>query len=312
MAGQRQRIGSWPESSGDRRRIDATLALAVRHFSEVRALQPLATRLSTRPHGSSSAALTCGFLFLAGVGGLLGACVHQTEPPPVVAASSSSTHVQEALTLLGRALDQLAQRARAGAQSGEASSAALEVKLRAAHKDVLWLERRAPAWPKSAARDEFLAAISAHVQLLGEVSHAPSAEAEPLLDAVVRDLQVKSRQCRRFGGPVPVSVNVVTRDAGDREVTGYEVWYVRKAYEHKPAAFRRFERNSSPAHRVFQEAGYYVLWAARPAVREQARQGDRLDVEVGPDQLEQVVDLRVPLVPVEPFPAPREAALITP
>ena len=239
--------------------------------------------------------------------------------PPVVLPASFGTPAEETLSALGRALDQHAREAHAAAQAAGAPSS-LEARLRAAQKDVLWLERRAPTWPKSAALDELVAALSAHVELLGEVHHTASAEAEPLLDAVIRDLQVKARQCRKFGGPVPVSVNVVTRDSGQQEVTGYEVWYVRKAYEGKPSAFRRFERNSSPAHRVFQEAGYYVLWAEHPAARQEGRQeareaarrGVRIDVELGAEQLEQIVDLSVPgvaSVPSEPAPAstPREA-----
>lgn len=273
-------------------------------------MPPLGSRTSSRAYWSAAAAAPAFcFFFLAALSSLLGACSSQLEARQVVAPSPVSAHPQEGLSALRRALDHLVQQLREGEQTAGVSPSSLEVRLSAAQKDVVWLERRAPGWPASAALHEFVAAISAHVQLLDEVRDASSAEAEPLLDAVVRDLQVKARQCRRFGGPVPVSISVVTRDAKHQEITGYEVWYVRKAYERRPAAFRRFEQNSSPARRVFQEAGYYVLWAEPPAALGQAGRGARLDVEVGAEQLDQVVDLSVPVLSVEPAPSPvpREA-----
>ena len=80
-----------------------------------------------------------------------------------------------------------------------------------------------------------------------------------------------------------------------REVNGYEVWYVRKAYETKPAAYRRFEQNSSPAGHVFNEAGYYVLWTDHLSARARKLRAQPLDVEIGPDRREQFVDLVVPV-----------------
>ena len=141
-----------------------------------------------------------------------------------------------------------------------------------------------------------------HRQLLGELRQLPSAEARPLLGAVLRDLEIKSAQCRRFGGPVPVNVSVITRDIAQREVTGYEVWFVRKALERKLRAARRFDRHSSPAGRIFNEAGYYVLWAVPPGQRPDASSIARVDVEVGASQQDQVVDLTAPAAETEAGP----------
>jgi hypothetical protein len=163
-----------------------------------------------------------------------------------------------------------------------------------AQKDVTWLERNVAKWPAGPSVDAFVAAFVAHRQVLADARRAAPAEAAPQIQAVVRDLAVKAQQCRTFGGPVPVNVRVVTRDADNREVSGYEVWYVRKAYERMPNAYRRFEQNSSPAGHVFNEAGYYVLWADHLSARARRLRGVPLDLEVGPDRREQVIDLIVP------------------
>lgn len=174
-----------------------------------------------------------------------------------------------------------------------ATSALAEAVARA-KKDVTWLERNVAKWPPGPPVEAFVAAFVAHRQVLADARRAAPAEAAPQIEAVVRDLAVKAQQCRTFGGPVPVDVRVVTRDADNREVNGYEVWYVRKAYERMPRAYRRFEQNSSPASHVFNEAGYYVIWADHLSARARRQRGVPLDLEIGRDRREQVIDLVVP------------------
>jgi len=243
-----------------------------------------------------------GLILLGLAGGLSSACApHAAAPgadrpaslPPLLA------HAAEELALLAQSLARFAE---ARAQSGDMDPS-LGARLSQAQGDVRWLERHVSSWQVSPAVNEFAAAITEQRRLLAGVPAAPIVETLPVIDAVLRDLQVKARQCRRFGGPVPVSVSVVTRDANNQEVTGYEVWFVRKAYEREAGAFRRFDRNSSPAGRVFQEAGYYVLWAERPSALGQRQRGTPLDVEVGAEQRDQVVDLMAPLATDE-RPAP--------
>ena len=209
-----------------------------------------------------------------------------SEVPPIAAQRSPAG--DELHALVG-ALDALLNDGERAPSTGP-----LAAGLRQARIDVIWLERRAASWPSTPAVEAFVAAMSGHRQLLAQAGRAPAAEAAPLIDVVVRDLAIKARQCRTFGGPIPVDVHVVTRDTANREVSGYEVWYVRKAYERDPAAFRRFEQNSSPAAHLFNEAGYYVLWVDQASASDRRRRGVPFDLEVGPDRLRQVVDLVVP------------------
>jgi hypothetical protein len=235
---------------------------------------------------------------------LLGAALGCIEPrppaapPPAVAttrpsASTTNTATQasarDALVALLPELEAL----QADTERVPASTPLAEAVARA-RKDVAWLERNVGKWPVGPPLDGFVAAFVAHRHVLAEAREAPAAEAALQIDAVARDLAVKAQQCRTFGGPVPVNVRVVTRDAENREVSGYEVWFVRKAYERMPAAYRRFEQNSSPAGHIFNEAGYYVIWADHLSARARRQRGVPLDLEVGPDRREQVVDLIVP------------------
>jgi hypothetical protein len=217
----------------------------------------------------------------------------QAAPPPATApapsASAQSLAARDALHALLPELEGLA----ADAERVPASSP-LAASVARAQKDVAWLERNVAKWPPGPPVEAFVAAFVAHREVLAGARHAAPAEAAPQIEAVVRDLAVKAQQCRTFGGPVPVNVRVVTRDAANREVSGYEVWYVRKAYERMPNAYRRFEQNSSPAGHVFNEAGYYVIWADHLSVRARRQRGVPLDLEVGPDRREQVIDLVVP------------------
>lgn len=201
--------------------------------------------------------------------------------------SALAVRAQQELALVSEALDELAR------TSHLALDASLGARLGNARKELGWLTRKAPSWAPSTSLEELVSTLAQHRELLGELRQLPSEEARPLLSALLRDLEIKAQQCRRFGGPVPVNVSVVTRDAEHREVTGYEVWFVRKAYERRPRAFRRFDRNSSPAGRVFQEAGYYVLWAVPPG-QSPNPSSIRLDVEVGANEQDQVFDLTAP------------------
>jgi hypothetical protein len=211
----------------------------------------------------------------------------ERSPLTSALASALTARAQQELTLVSEALDELAR------TSHLALEASLGRQLGNARKELGWLTRKAPSWAPSTSLEELVSTLAQHRELLSELRQLPSEEARPLLSALLRDLEIKAQQCRRFGGPVPVNVSVVTRDAEHREVTGYEVWFVRKAYERRPRAFRRFDRNSSPAGRIFQEAGYYVLWAVPPGQSPNPF-SIRLDVEVGANEQDQVFDLTAP------------------
>lgn len=216
------------------------------------------------------------------------------EPSPQP-ESARLQRVREELALASEAFDELTRASHLALDPG------LGAQLAHVRKELGWLARKAPSWQPSSSVAELAGALAQHRQLLAELRQLPSAEARQLLGAVLRDLEIKALQCRRFGGPVPVNVSVVTRDLEQREVTGYEVWFVRKAYERKRGSARRFDRHSSPAGRVFNEAGYYVLWAVPPG-QSPGASSTPLDVEVGASQQDQVVDLTAPAV--EPGPGP--------
>jgi hypothetical protein len=220
----------------------------------------------------------------SGAGGRAGA-ESAERTPPQEHGHASLARVQEELRLAREAFDELTR------DSHLALDPELGARLAHVRQELLWLARKAPSWQPGPSVEELAVALAQHRLLLAELRRLPSAEARPMLGAVLRDLEIKSRQCRRFGGPVPVNVTVITRDAEHREVTGYEVWFVRKAYERRPREARRFERHSSPAVRAFTEAGYYVLWAAPPGLSAASM---RLDVEVGASEQDQVVDLTAP------------------
>jgi len=235
----------------------------------------------------SRARATRGLLVLLLLGAPATGCGGQNAqtPPPPAPGPTLQARASDELRGLARSLESFER---------DPSAAGVAAVLRQAKADLAWLERQAGGWKASPALEAFADGISDHRRLLAEAGERSADELAPLLDAVAHDIAVKARQCRTFGGPVPVSVRVVTRDGTNREVNGYEVWYVRKAYQGKPAAFRRFEQNSSPAAHVFNEAGYYVLWTDHLSARARKLRAEPLDVEVGPDRREQLLDLVVP------------------
>jgi hypothetical protein len=159
--------------------------------------------------------------------------------------------------------------------------------------DVKWLIGAAPRWPMNENTAGFSRSITYTTALLRSLLEGVRRDVQPVLDIARRDIHLNFLQCRMRGGPSPVSVRVATRTRGNQEVSGYEVWYVRKAFENVGAAFRRFERNSSPTERIFREAGYYVLWVEQQAPDGLKRRGPRLDLEIGVDASKQI-DLHAP------------------
>lgn len=165
--------------------------------------------------------------------------------------------------------------------------------IRSMSTDVTWLERNAPAWRPSESTAGFSRSIAYTTALLQSLLDRVRTDVKPVLDIARRDLRIHFLQCRAMGGPTTVQVRVRTRDGSSKEVGGYEVWYVRKAFENVPAAFRRFEQNSSPTERSFREAGFYVLWVEHTVPSGLKRRGTRLDFEIGLDQTTRI-DLATP------------------
>ncbi len=159
--------------------------------------------------------------------------------------------------------------------------------------DIGWLEGQAPSWPASENTEGFIRSISYTTASLQALLDGVRKDVIPVVETARRDIEINARQCRTMGGPSSVQVSVVTRDKSRNEVGGYEVWYARKAFENVESSFRRFERNSSPADRVFREAGFYILWVEETLASGAKRRGTRLDIEIGPDRSTRV-DLNTP------------------
>lgn len=165
--------------------------------------------------------------------------------------------------------------------------------LQAIDVDVTWLRKAAPRWPINENAVGFSRSITFTTALLRSLIDGIRKDVHPVLEIARRDININTVQCRNHGGPTSVDVRVATRTKGNQEVGGYEVWYVRKAFENVATASRRFDRNSSPTDQIFREAGFYVFWVEQHAPDGLKRRGTRLDVEVGVDVRKQI-DLPTP------------------
>jgi hypothetical protein len=231
------------------------------------------------------------------IGLLTLACTHATPPPSratTPAISAARSKALAGLESLEAALERIKQSYPRPPPGRDRTWVIWQASVTQTQEDVRWLGRRAPSWPESAALDALITTVTAQAARLE--GHRPSEVTPPLglLDSVGRDIAIKAQQCRLFGGPVPVSVNVISKDHVNQEVSGYEVWFVRKGFEDTPREFRRFERHSSPAARVFNDPGYYVLWLERQEPGGARARGERVDVEIGPEQRVQEIDLLAP------------------
>jgi hypothetical protein len=242
---------------------------------------------------------SCGLTFVACA---QTASVSEADVAERVAPNPSGAGA--ALAALDAALDRFDQAHLKGARPSDRpwltswrSQPSLEgarLALEQTHKDVRWLGRKSATWPPSPTLDRFADAVAEHTALLDRTRGGPVSDAVALLEIVAKDVGVKARQCRSLGGPLPVEVTVITRDVANVEVDGYEVWFVQKGFENEPSKFLRFNRYSSPSEHVFDAAGYYVLWAEQTGAAGEKVRSSRLDVEIGPTQQRQAIDLRAP------------------
>jgi hypothetical protein len=162
-------------------------------------------------------------------------------------------------------------------------------RVKSIREDAEWLRKSRRNWPP-ANYSGFTLDIELDLDLLNALTTGNSSDLEQIR-IVAQDVNIKRRQCRQFGGPRTVSVSVSTKDNSDHEVGGFEVWFVKKGYEKQSQYYRSFPTYSSPARLDFPDAGYYVLWAARPG--EASKIGVKRDVEVGPGR-QVMIDLTLP------------------
>lgn len=239
---------------------------------------------------------TCALAWVClgvGVAGCAGrATANASAESAAAPVSSSRARAKAALDTLIEALLALASKQSPPQHALDRRRAWVYERAGAAVFDARFLQRQVDAWGDERALADFSAAIESQAAVLAALD--ATADPVPLVDAIARDVAIKAAQARRLGRPQPVSVHVSTRHDDRREADGYEVWFVRKAFEHTPSAYRRFDRTSSPMTHRFGDAGYYVLWAERRTDSGARLAGERANVEVGLEQTEQNVELIAP------------------
>jgi hypothetical protein len=127
-----------------------------------------------------------------------------------------------------------------------------------------WFDTHVPPKTYSPA-DPYLVSLRADNRQLSNLKK----EKDPVKTlAVLRDiafdLQIKADNCRHSGNGLGKEIRVkVHTKAGDREISGYEVFYVSKGMFDVKSAHDRFPRQSSPTDEKILCPGGYELWARK-------------------------------------------------
>lgn len=144
--------------------------------------------------------------------------------------------------------------------------------------------------------DEYIRALSHDAELLSALADQivnQSFDVKMLNSALLElasDLTIKANYAKssRSAALRLVRLYVYTRK-GDSELTGYEVWYVPKAWEGVNSAHRRFDKLSSPTW-MDVAPGNYIIWAQKAKLTTEKR-----PISVGSDdKSEKKFDLLVP------------------
>lgn len=154
-----------------------------------------------------------------------------------------------------------------GATNSEAASLLTQIQTNA-----LFLENKWNAWFKRhnqpgqySSSDDYLTSLRADNRLLGKLKkEKDSQKTLATLRDVALDVQIKADNCRnsKDGLGKTIAVKVHTK-AGDKEVGGYEVFYVSKGMLDVKSAHDRFPRHSSPTDEKILCPGGYAMWVRR-------------------------------------------------
>ena len=183
-----------------------------------------------------------------------------------------------------------------GATNAEAASFLTQIQTNAAFLDQKWnawfsRNRLAPY----SIDDNYLASLQTDQRLLNKLKKEKSEQKvlETLRD-VALDLQIKADNCRHssdgLGKEIRVSVHT---KAGDKEVGGYEVFFVHKGMLDVKRAHDRFPRQSSPTDEKILSPGGYAMW-----VRKKGFTSEPITMRIG-GHGETQLDVDIP-VPPEP------------
>jgi hypothetical protein len=154
-----------------------------------------------------------------------------------------------------------------GAKNAEAATLLAQIQTNA-----LFLKTKWDAWFSKHNRpgtyvsgDEYLSALRADDRMLGRIKKEKDEQkALSALRDVALDLQVKADNCRNSGDGLGKEIKVkVHTKADEKEVGGYEVFYVPKGMFDVKSAHDRFPRQSSPTDEKILCPGAYAMWVRK-------------------------------------------------
>lgn len=180
-----------------------------------------------------------------------------------------------------------------GAENTEAASLLSQTQTNAAFLEAKWNVwfSRNPLAPYEF-DDKYLASLQANNRLLNRLKkEKDEGKALETLRDVAMDLQLKADNCRNSSDGLGKRIKVkVHTKAGEKEVGGYEVFYVPKGMLDVKSAHDRFPRQSSPTDERVLSPGGYAMW-----VRKDAYKSEPITLGIGGrGETELEVDVPVP------------------
>lgn len=167
-----------------------------------------------------------------------------------------------------------------GATNAEAAALLRQIQTNAA-----FLERKWNGWFYShpqqgqySAGDQYWASLRGESRLLSQMKKEKDGQkALGLLRDVAQDLEIKAENCRysKDGLGKEIKVKVHTK-AGEKEVGGYEIYFVARGMLDVKSAHDRFGRQSSPTDEKILAPGRYAMW-----VRKNGVNGDPITLRIG-------------------------------
>jgi hypothetical protein len=167
-----------------------------------------------------------------------------------------------------------------GATNAEAALLLTQIQTNIAFLDGkwnVWLKQHNQPGQYSSA-DDYLKALRTDDRLLSSLmKEKDTQKALNTLRDVALDVQIKADNCRnsKDGLGKEIGVTVHTR-AGEKEIGGYEVFYVSKGMFDVKSAHDRFPRQSSPTDEKILPPGGYAMW-----VRKKSFTSDPITLRIG-------------------------------
>lgn len=168
-----------------------------------------------------------------------------------------------------------------GGRNPEAASMLMQIRTNA-----FFLETKWEVWFKAhggglrpyAAGDDYLRSLQRDNRLLDRIGKEKDEQkALATLRDVALDLQTKADNCRHSGDGLGKEIKVkVHTKASEKEVGGYEVYFVQKGMFDVKSAHDRFPRQSSPTNEKVLAPGGYALW-----VRKKDFTGEPVSMRIG-------------------------------